>query len=401
MKILVISHLFPNTENKNYGIFMARQLIEMARQGMEITVIVPTIWTPPFMRIFKKWRNYDHDVPLCQFPGLNAIPVPYLRITGNWFYRWAGKSMFLALKKSACKLHKENNYQIIYARSFFPDGDAAVRLAKVLKLPAVCVGIGRDINIIPHYSKAIYKRFVEIANRLDGTIASGKAAAKIIDSVSGKQTLSVYGVVDLHRFTPVADKIPVREKLGLPLHKKLVLYLGTFKRDKGVYEMLEAFKQLHDEQPEAILEICGYGVEKEGMLRFIQEQGLESAIIMQGAIDNEQVNLWMQACDLFVLPTWHEGMPNAVMEAMACGAPVVVSAVGGLPDAIGDCPGAILIPPKNVVELKNAMLRALANDDLLKKMSLAARQRAEQSFGVEKTARTIINYLATFVNKTV
>ncbi len=393
MKILVISHLFPNQVDRNYGVFMARQLVEMVRQGEEISVIVPTIWTPSFLRIFKKWRNYNHEVSLCQFDGLQVISAPYLRITGNWFYRWAGFSMFLALKNKARILDQQKDFDIIYARSFFPDGDAAVRLAKYLKLPAVCVGIGRDINIIPTYSRAIYNRFVQVANQLDGAIASGRAAADKIDQVSGKQTLSIYGVVDLGRFKPVADKIQVRRTLGLPTDKILILYLSSFKRDKGVYELLAAFQQIYAKCPQAILEICGAGIEKAGMVDYIKENNLQHVIKMVGAVDNSKVDLWMQACDLFVLPTWHEGMPNAVMEAMACGLPVVVSAVGGLPEAVGDCEGAQLVPPQNVQTLGQAMLDILLDEGRRQRMSVAARQRAVERFGVQKTAAAIIQYL--------
>jgi len=393
MKILVISHLFPNQVDRNYGIFMARQLVEMARQGEQITVIVPTIWTPSFLRIFKKWRNYNHEVSLCQFDGLHVISAPYLRITGNWFYRWAGLSMFLALKNKARKLDQQIKFDIIYARSFFPDGDAAVRLAKHLQLPAVCVGIGRDINIIPMYSRAIYNRFVQVANQLNGTIASGRAAADKIDQVSGKQTLSIYGVVDLDRFKPAADKIQVRRALGLPVDKIVVLYLSSFKRDKGVYELLAAFQQICTKCPQAILEICGAGIEKEGMVNYIHENNLQSVIKMVGAVDNSKVDLWMQACDLFVLPTWHEGMPNAVMEAMACGLPVVASAVGGLPEAVGDCEGAQLVPPQNAQALGQAMLDLLLDEGRRQRMGIVARQRAVERFGVQKTAAAIIHYL--------
>jgi len=393
MKILVISHLFPNKKNKNYGIFMARQLVEMAKQGMDITVIVPTVWTPPVLTYFNKWKDYDHNVKLWEFDGLKAISSPYLRITGNWFFRWVGLSAFLSLKNKVRKLHKKNKFDLIYSRCFFPDGDAAVRLSKRLKIPAACVGIGRDINIVPYYNKSIYNRFVRIANELDGTLSSGQAVADKIDKVSHKKTLSVYGVVNLQKFAPAPDKLILRKQLGLPDDKLLVLYLGTFKKDKGVYELLEAFTLVNQQIPNTILEICGYGVEKAGMIRYIQKNKLEKVVRMVGAVDHEKVDLWMKACDLFVLPTYHEGMPNAVMEAMACGLPVVVSAVGGLPDAVGDSSGALLVPPQNVDELTNAMLNILRDEQLRRNMSTAARQRAEEQFGVEKTASTIIDYL--------
>ena len=97
MRILVISHLFPNTKNRNYGIFMARQLEEISKQGMDIVVIVPMVWAPSILRKFKKWKDYDHNAQLLKFKGLTTYPMSYLRITGNWFYRWNGLSVFLEI----------------------------------------------------------------------------------------------------------------------------------------------------------------------------------------------------------------------------------------------------------------------------------------------------------------
>ncbi|MBN2412658.1 glycosyltransferase [candidate division KSB1 bacterium] len=399
MKILVISHLFPNAGNKNYGIFFASYLIEMEKQGMDITVIVPTVWTPFFLKYFKKWKEYNHNIKLINFKGIKTVTTPYLRITGNWFFRWAGLSAFLSLKNKAKRLHQKNKYDIIYSHMFFPDGDVAVRLSRQLKIPAVCVGIGRDVNIIPNYYKGIYKRFVKICNQLDGTISYGQAVADKIDAISNKKTLSVYGVVDLNKFKPVASKNSLRKELGIPEDKTVVLYLSTFKKDKGVYELLEAFKRVLKKCPNAILEICGWGIEKAGMIRYIQENSLENEIKMIGSVDHEKVDLWMKACDLFVLPTYHEGMPNAVMEAMACGLPVLVSAVGGLPDAIGDSEGAVLIPPKDVKILEESMSKILNDEKQREKMSIAARKRAEERFGAEKTVSTLITYLGQIVEQ--
>ena len=393
MKILVVSHLFPNENNPNYGIFMARQVEEMARQGMDITVIVPMVWAPPILTRFKRWKSYDHNVKISRFEGLKTVAAPYLRITGNWFYQWNGLFVYWALKKIARRLHQKEKYDIIYARSFFPDGDAIVRLGRYLKLPTVCVGIGRDINIIPHYSKAIYNRFVKTANALDGTIASGKAVADKIDAVSGKTTLSVYGVVNLEKFVPVPDKSAIRKELGLPVDKVIVLYLSSFKKDKGVYELLQAFLQISREHENAELRICGAGVEKQGMIDFIQKNDDRKSMHMMGSVEYNHVNRWMQACDLFILPTYHEGMPNAVMEAMACGLPVVASAVGGLPEAVGDSDGALLVPAQDVKALKDAMDKVVSDAPLRQKMAAAARQRAEERFGVGRTASTIIDYL--------
>lgn len=84
----------------------------------------------------------------------------------------------------------------------------------------------------------------------------------------------------------------------------------------------------------------------------VREINLEHVIRIVGEVHPDQMHKWMKASDLFVLATHTEGLPNVVMEAMACGLPVIATTVGGLLEAVGDCEGAILVPPKNIEALE-------------------------------------------------
>jgi teichuronic acid biosynthesis glycosyltransferase TuaC len=399
VKILAISHLFPNLKEKRYGIFVARQLSEISRLGAEITVIVPRIWCPGLLRHFDRWKNYDHNCPLCRFEGIETISVPYLRLPGNFYNRWSGPVAFGAMKSKALELHKSKKFDVIYATDFFPDGDAAVRLAKYLKLPAACLGIGVDVNITAFSSKTIYRHFVRTAKALDGTLACGQSVAERIKAVTGKNPLCVYGVLDLDEFSPVPDKIPERKELNLPPDKTIALYAGYLTKRKGVYDLLEAIYRVQKKCPDILPVICGSGPEETAMSRLIHKKGMEHSVHMAGEIEPEQMKKWMQASDLFVLASHTEGMPNVVAEAMACGLPVVTTAVGGLPEAVGDCDGAILVPPENIEELEKAILKVISSNQLRRHMQTAARKKAEERFGGKHNARLILDYLQKIVEE--
>ena len=107
----------------------------------------------------------------------------------------------------------------------------------------------------------------------------------------------------------------------------------------------------------------------------------------------------MQASDLFVLASHTEGMPNVVMEAMACGLPVIATAVGGLPEAVGDCDGVILVPPENIDELEKTITKIINDNQLKVNMQTAARKKAEEKFGAKRNARLILDYLQKIIEQ--
>jgi teichuronic acid biosynthesis glycosyltransferase TuaC len=399
VRILAISHLFPNLKEKRYGIFVARQLSEISRLGAEITVIVPRVWCPGLFRRFERWKNQDHRCPLCRFEGLETISVPYLRMPGNFYNRWSGLAAFWAMRSKALELHNSKKFDVIYATDFFPDGDAAVRLAKYLKFPAACLGIGVDVNITAHSSKIIHRHFVRTVKELDGTLACGKSVADGIKAIIGKRPLCVYGVLDLHEFSPVPDKIPTRKELNLPPDKTIALYAGYLTKRKGVYDLLEAIYRVQKKHPDILLVMCGTGPEEAVLKRLIREKGMERMVRIAGEVEPEQMNKWMQASDLFVLASHTEGMPNVVTEAMACGLPVVTTAVGGLPEAVGDCDGVILVPPENIDKLEKAIMKVISNNQLQEQMGIAARKRAEEKFSGKHNARLILDYLQKIVKQ--
>ncbi len=397
VKILAISHLFPRVGEERNGIFVSRQLCALRRLGAEITVVVPLVWCPKILRRFRRWANYDHTRRLCQFDGIEALSVPYIRPPGNWYNRWSGLVVFQGIKGLVRELHRAKGFDIIYATDFFPDGDAAVRLSRCLGVPAACLCIGVDVNITAHSSKVIYSHFVGTARALQGTLACGRSVADGIDAVTSKRALCVYGVIDLEEFSPADDKESIRRELGLPAKKVIALYAGYLQERKGIYEMLEAFSRIASIDDNILLCVCGSGEEEERFGELVRRRNLTETIKVVGEVPPERMSRWVKASDLFVLATHTEGMPNVVMEAMACGLPVVATQVGGLPEAVADCEGAILVPARDVEKFKDAVLRVAQDEGLRRRMGAAARARAEERFEVMQNARRILEHLSGIV----
>jgi glycosyltransferase involved in cell wall biosynthesis len=398
MKILAMTHNFPNEGNPNHGIFAARQLAEMKRRGAEITVLVPIVWRPPLLGHFRRWAIYDHRWTH-QYRDIQAVTVPYLRPPGAWFLSWEAYAVYLAARPVALQLHRAKQFDVIYARFLHPEGYAAVKLSKLMGIPVIGVGAGDEVNIYPNRSERFRRGLIHVLESLDGALASGRAVADRIAEMTGKTAMPVHGVVDLDVYAPTDNKTSVRRSLGLPSDAFIVLYVGTFKAAKGVYEMIEAFARVQRRVSGILMKICGYGREEPRMLRFIEECDAQATIHIVGEVHHDKVHRWMQACDLFVLASHMEGMPNVVMEAMACGMPVVSTTVGGLPSEVGDCSGVILVPPKDVSALERAMLKIISDRELQNLMSAAARKRAAERFGVQRNAETILTLVHRIVEE--
>ena len=394
MRILGVSHLFPHADEPRYGIFVARQLQAMSQAGADVQMFVARVFCPPGLRHLPRWQEYNHRTPLAVVPGVTTHIVPYLRITGNWFNRWSGLSIYLSMRRKVKQLHALNKFDVVYSTSLFPGGDAGIRIGKTLGIPSACLSIGRDVNYTANSTATLRKHFQHVARSIDGHLACGESLAQQLDGINGERALRVYGVVDLERFVPVRDKRELRSKLKLPREATILLYVGYLWRAKGLFELLKAFEDVRQKVPSAELVFCGHGPEGDELRSVAAQSQFAGAIHFAGQIEPDQVAEYMQASDLFAFPSHSEGMPNAVMEAMACGLPVVCTSVGGLPAAIGDCGGALLVPPKQPEQLAAALLKVLLDPSNLREMGDEARRRAEIDFGALPNARKILNYLA-------
>jgi len=402
MRILFVSHLFPYLANPVFGIFTQRQIETFVKLGADITLLFPQVWVPGILGMLKsKWRNYaqKHKAVTCE--GVKIVGVNYPRYSSGFgAYRWDGLMVYHAAKSKAKQLHKHQPFDVVYGKGIMPSADVAVRLGKFLKIPAVGEGIGSDVHVVPDYSLAMYKHFEWICRSLAGAVADGKGVADRLSSVMGMDVPTVHGLVSMEEFNSTEDnRSQYRRKNGLALDKLIVLFVGSLKKEKGIYELVDAFTKVHEILPNVELKMCGQGAHIINLRQNISDKNAGEYVEIIGPVAPEDMHGWMKACDLFVLPSYTEGMPNVVMEAMATKRAVVATAVGGLPVAVGDCDGVILVEPKNVSQLADAMQRVLSDESLRQKMQLAARKTAQEKFSIEKNCQKVLDYLTEIIQR--
>ncbi len=186
--------------------------------------------------------------------------------------------------------------------------------------------------------------------------------------------------VDVGHFAPAADRADMRRRLGLPPDRPIVLSVGNLKPIKGHDVLLEAVAGIPDR---ATLIFVGHDYLGGSLQRFASTRLPDHDIRFVGRQDD--VLSWYQAADLFVLPSHNEGLSNALLEAMACGLPVVATDVGGNRDVLEHARTGLLVPPNDPGRLAEAIAEMLADKSRRAVMGEAARRHVEQQFNITRT----------------
>jgi glycosyltransferase involved in cell wall biosynthesis len=171
--------------------------------------------------------------------------------------------------------------------------------------------------------------------------------------------------------------------------EELILFLGHLYRDKGVYELLEAFSTLRATRPSLRLVLAGEGSEADALRDQAQRLGLDGAVELPGWVGpSTKVDLLARAA-CFVLPSYREGLPLALLEAMVVGVPVVATPVGGVPDVVQNGRHALLVPPTDVAALALAVGRVLDEPDVAARLARAAQERALEEYTSDALAERV------------
>lgn len=208
--------------------------------------------------------------------------------------------------------------------------------------------------------------------------------------VAADKVVSVPTGIDLDRFRPGGDRAAAREQLGLDASSQWVGIIATLRSWKGHRYLLEAIAA--SVRNDIHVAIVGDGPQREALEKRAAELGIAERVRFAG--NQEDVTPWLAAFDLFCLPSYaNEGVPQALMQAMACGLAVVTTPVGSIREIVVDNDTGVIVPQENVPLLGAAIERLLADDDLRRTIGRAAATVARARFG---EARMVEAMLAVF-----
>lgn len=234
----------------------------------------------------------------------------------------------------------------------YPDGYAALRTARSLGIPCVLGALGSDIHLRDGINA---RRTREAIAGADAMITVSEAMRQYSVRTYGADPAKVHTIVNGFNtgvFRPM-DQAALRAKLGVRADERLVVYVGRFVEAKGLRELIAAFQAYAAQDPKATLALVGDGNMREELKTIVQSAGLAQRVHLPGGQPPEQVAEWINAADALTLPSWSEGYPNVVVEAVACGRPVIGTDVGGMREILDEHNG-IVIPPRDVAALTRA-----------------------------------------------
>lgn len=353
MNCLVISDVLPNRLQPWQGPYNRRQ-IECLSKHCHVDVINPIPWprlltNPRMLELLGRPDNVLGGSPIYH-PVFFYAPVLGRGAHWNGVYRAAVRALRRWIVRS---------FEVILATFAYPHGRAALELSRRLQVPYVVKTRGSDLHLLSRYPR-----------RLRGTVKALKGAAAVVAVSSNLADIALdLGVrpehvhvlpngVDADAF-PLIERREARRRLGLPQDCRIVLYVGNLLPVKGLDVLMNAAADSNGwlEVTDTVLALAGKGPMEKQIRTEISQHGLEKRVRLLGYLGRDEVKLWINAADVLVLPSRNEGCPNVVLEALACGTPVVASRVGGIPDMLDeDC--GIQVEPENAAALATAIRAA-------------------------------------------
>ncbi len=333
MKVLVFTTLYPNHLSPNFGVFVKERMTGFARlPGHEVRVVAPVPYYPP-IKIGSR-AKYTQIKLQEEIEGVTVYHPRYF-MTPKIGMSMYGMMMYLSVLSFINHLQREFDFDLIDSHYVYPDGFAAIKLGQYFNKPVTVSARGSDIHLFSTFP--LIRRLLQYTlTHADHTIAVCQALrdAMVRLHVPEEKITVIPNGVDENKFFP-ADKTTSREHLGLP-NKKILLSVGRLEPLKGFQLLIKTLKRLREDfgKEDLYLVIVGEGPYRKELEALIAALKLNEHVLLAGVKPHAELRKWYNAANYFCLASEREGWPNVLLEALACGTPVIATNVWGIPEVI-------------------------------------------------------------------
>ncbi len=370
VRVLLFSTLYPSASRPSHGIFVETRLRELLKTGeVDVRVIAPVPWFPS---THPRWGEPARMAATPASATRNGIEVTHPRYP---LLPKIGMSIAPLLLALACiepirRLQREGfDFDVIDAHYYYPDGVAAAWLARHFNKPLAITARGTDLNLITQH--ALPRRMMQwAAGRAQASIGVCKALVDVLRGwhIDGRKLHVLRNGVDLQRFVrqSAQDQQGLRASIGLAAGDAgpLLLSVGHLIERKGHHLVIEALAALlrdpTNPHPQARAVIVGEGPERARLQALAQQLGVANCVTLTGALPQTELPRWYSAADALLLASSREGWANVLLEAMACGTPVVATNIWGTPEVVASPDAGVLVEERTGAALAQGVQRLLA-----------------------------------------
>ncbi|MFN7983322.1 MAG: glycosyltransferase [Vicinamibacterales bacterium] len=360
MRILAVTHQFPTVYQPTFAPYNRQQWSELARSH-DVHIVRAVPWTIAWQQ--RRSGMWQGAGPMPSAVGSPAISVSYPRfyfppkwgshLYGHWF-EWSTRAV---VAREVATWRPD----VLLTSWAHPDGWATAKLAKRFGLPVVLKVLGSDVLV-----QATGKRRAYVSESVKAMTAVAAVSADLARHVVelGADPARVHVVpegLSFEEFSP-GDQQAARAQLGITGQEPMILFVGSVIAAKGVFDLVDACARLRDRQVRFQCCIVGKGGDLERVRQTIETLGLGRHVTCAGLRPHAELAQWFRASDVVALPSYTEGIPNVLREAIACGRPFVSTRVGGIPE-IAD-PSLSRLTNAGDVDGLAAHLESILNDPL-------------------------------------
>jgi len=365
LRVLVIAH--------RYDVFIKELVEATSRYVAKIDVFIHYNPLSEISNYIKDVSYFDH---LRRFTKQNLIntkrkpPNVEIHLIPVVYFLPDGKNKQLGdkLAKRFKEYITKNNmkFDLIHAHFTYPQGYVAVELGKEFNVPVIATAHGHDVYELPFKNKNWNKKIsLVLKNANHITTVSYLNKQILTDKLNiDKDKISVIPNGFNPNIFKIIPKKIARKKLGLKENKKIILTVSRLYPEKGLEYLINAVDIVvnDNKKRDVLCIIIGDGILRKKIENMLPELNLKEYIKLAGFKPHEEIPIWMNAADVFVLPSLEEGNPTVMFEALGCGLPFIGTKVGGIPEIITSEDCGLLTEPANSKDLAEKILMALERE---------------------------------------
>ena len=374
--ICIISHRYPDKRTPTVHVFVRKLAWAMADRGIKVTVIAPI----PIQEKNKELSPY-YSIDKSELGSAINVYRPKCLYFGNqvWGKLRTGSFSVRYMQEAVERVMRRENLipDALYGHFICPSGLCACRIGKSKGIPAF-IGFGESSDRpLDNYG------LQRIRNETDGcggfiAVSEYNRTRLLNLGIGTEDSVKTFvNGIDPGLFHP-GSKVYGRKKWMIPEDDFVVSFVGQFSERKGVSRLIEAVRGLD----EVKLVLAGSGPIQ------IDES---DQILFKGRIEPKEIPDFLRMSDVFVLPTRLEGCPNAVLEAMGCGLPIVTSDLPFNHDILNK-ESAILVNPDSVEEIRSAIMKLYQSPELREQLAKASKSRAKR-FSIQERTKNICKWI--------